>query len=178
MHGLLASADAWDAALKLYKYAKARPQQVHHDLARRWQWIAIHECAMQIAFLRERLDVIRDRLVKTSPLVRQHIDAKEMRRAIKLFDKYFPDYLSIRHAIAHTGEVDLSPERHAPAGTVYALTKIENDDRLELTFEGTKRSFEITDATLSKVQEVVTTFWSAFDPAARALEEMNPEGAD
>ena len=62
MYGLLASVDAWDAALKLYKFAKARPQEIHHDLARRWRWIAIHECVMQIAFLRERLDGIRGRI--------------------------------------------------------------------------------------------------------------------
>ena len=35
VYGLLASVDAWDAALKLYKFAKARPQEIHHDLARR-----------------------------------------------------------------------------------------------------------------------------------------------
>ena len=133
VYGLLASVDAWDAALKLYKFAKARPQEIHHDLARRWRWIAIHECAMQIAFLRERLDGIRGRLVKTSPLVQHHIDKDAMRRASKMFNEQFPNYLSIRHATAHAGEVDLSREKHAPVGTIYALTKIEDDDRLELT---------------------------------------------
>ena len=50
MHGLLASTDAWEAALALYKVRKTRPPQVKADIARRWQWIAIHECVMQIAY--------------------------------------------------------------------------------------------------------------------------------
>lgn len=178
MHGLLASADAWAAALELFHFGKARPPQVRSDVARRWQWIAIHECAMQIAYLRERIDIIRGRLVKASPIVQQHIDKGAMRRAVKLFDEYFPNHLAIRHAIAHSGEVDLSPERHAPAGTIYALTRINEADRLELTFEGATHTLDITNATLLKIQEIVSTFWDAFAPAAKVLEEMDPEGAD
>lgn len=178
MHGLLASADAWAAALELFQFGKAPSPQVKSDVARRWQWIAIHECAMQIAYLRERIDIIRGRLVKTSPLVQQHIDKAAMRRAVKLFDEYFPNHLAIRHAVAHSGEVDLSPERHAPAGTIYAITRITDADRLELTFEGATYTLDITSATLLKIQEIVLTFWDAFVLAAKALEDMDPEGAD
>lgn len=178
MYGLLGSVEAWEAALELFQYGKSRPPQIKSDIARRWQWIAIHECVMQVSFLREQMDIIRGRLVKTSPLVHRHLDKAALRSSFKLFDEYFPDYREIRHAIAHSGEVSLNPERHSADGSIYAITKISSIDRLELEYKGRSLTMDITRATLTKIEAVVSTFWDAFAPAARELEAIDPQGAE
>jgi len=163
--------ETWAAALELFRFGKSRPEYVKRDLARQWQWITIHECAMQIAFLLEALTIIRAHRLRPCQTVRLHFDRGSMRRAFGLFEEYFPNFEEVRHAVAHRGSVSFSPEKHAPDG-LFGIARITDADRFETTYEGVQYHLDITAETLGRMADVVTTFWAAFAPVEKVFDRL------
>src|SRR5688500_16273669 len=126
--GLKFNVEAWDAALKLYQFAKHPPESVKRDLARKWKFIAIHECVMQLSYLQERLWLIRHQKLPACRGLYDHVDKQRLSDAENIFETYFPEMKLLRHAIAHMSTVDSVPKQHAPDGK-YALFRIGDDDR-------------------------------------------------
>ncbi len=100
LHGVMFNVEAWNAALELYRFAMSKPTNVDKHLARKWIFIASHECVMQLSYLQERLKVIRGHKINLCVTIKGDIDFKLLRDSKKLFDGYFPEIEELRHAVA------------------------------------------------------------------------------
>ncbi len=169
--GLEYSAQAWEAALVLYKTAKCPPPSVSRDIASRWRFIACNECILELYHLRARLEKIQSVQLRKCPSLRAWIVVSELRSARKKLDDYFPDIQSLRHATAHRGENEAHPEVHAPDGQ-YALIGFREPDVYSAPYEGKLRQLAITEQSLHRLNEVVTDFLTAFVVAAAGLESQ------
>ena len=174
--GLKFNIDAWEAALALYKYAKAAPYPgVDRALAWQWKWIAVHECIMQTYHLGERLQLLRATVGKCRPIA-TYVDAQELRHALRLFDASFPGSEQLRHTIAHWGTMDTVPSKHALHGG-YALHRLTDDDQFEAPYEGVMYTLGITQESLDKLTGIVRTFFRGFAPAAQELARLGNSDA-
>jgi hypothetical protein len=171
LSGLESSVTAWEAALFLYVTSKQPPPSISQTIANRWRFIACNECVLELYHLRSRLEKIRSVQLRNCPSLRKYLDSYKMRCASKRLDEYFPDIEPLRHAIAHSGEIEAHPETHAPNGK-YNLTGFREPDRFSTGYEGQLRYLDITSQSLEKIQEVVAMFFSAFEKAAAELEKQ------
>jgi hypothetical protein len=169
--GLGYSVEAWEAGLLLYELAKHPSSTAPGVVARRWRFIACHECVFELYHLRARLEKIQSVHLRKCPSLRTAIDAPKLRSARKKLDEYFPDIGPLRHAIAHRGENEAHPEVHAPEGQ-YALTGFREEDVYSAPYEGRLCQLEITQLSLLRITDVVLEFFSAFEPASAELEKQ------
>lgn len=171
LHGLYFNVEAWDAALQLYKFSKNQHHNVSRDLARKWKFIAIHECVMQADYLRERLEFLPRRKGMNCPTISATMNRAIFDEAIALFHKHFPEMKLLRHAVAHFGMIESQPEHHAPDG-LFAIYKIEDNDVFKAPYKGVVRELAITDATSQKLANVIAMIFQAFTPSANTLERL------
>jgi hypothetical protein len=167
--GLQFNVEAWDAGLQLYLLSIRRPHDVERDVARRWRFVAGHECVMQLWHLKHRLNNIRGIKVKKCPSLASCIDFVRLRAAAKALSQAFPGIEELRHAVAHAGEFEAEPEVHAPDG-MFALTKLGEDGQFSAPFRGQVYQLDISEQSLRTLTEVVEECFGAFRGAAEALE--------
>lgn len=159
------------AALELYRFSRSKPANVKGQLAWDWQWIAIHEAAMRIWFLRDAMDILRRKSIPACSTVALLVDDSTMERALCLFDKHFPEFKRTRNAIAHAPGLELVPTKTAPKNGLYAGPQVKDGDRFELVNDGIRYSMDMTTRTLDQLTEVLVAYWSAFKPVERAFDE-------
>ena len=171
LSGLAYSVLAWEAALILLKTAIDPPPSISLSVASRWRFIACNECVHELYHLRSRLEKIRTVRLRYCPSLRPYLDNAKLRGAAKKIDEYFPDIEALRHAIAHQGDNEAHPEKHAPDGR-YALSGLLAPGRFSAAYEGQTRYLDITDRSLQQIIEVVQEFFDAFASAATELENQ------
>lgn len=169
--GVIYNVEAWSSALRLYEFAKLRPNEVTRDDARRWKFIAANECVHQLHHLRERLEKIKGHKVRACPSLAPYVDNKLLRGATNLLDKYFPHIDQLRHAIAHAGANDVLPDGHA-AEHGYVLVGFPEPDRYTAPYKGVERYLHINEGSLAHIREVAEMFLLAFEPAAGVLKRQ------
>jgi hypothetical protein len=171
LHGLYFNVEAWDAALQLYKFSKNQHHNVSRELARKWEFIAIHECVMQADYLRERLEFLPRRKGMNCPSISTTMNKNFFDAATSMFKQEFPNIKTLRHAVAHFGMVESLPEHHAPDG-VFPIYKIESNDVFKAPFKGVVNELAITDATLQKLTHITTMIFESLAPSAKELERL------
>lgn len=159
------------ATLELYRFSRSKPANVKSQLAWDWQWIAIHEAAMQIWFLRDAMGVLHRKSIPACSTVSSLVDNSAMERALSLLDTYFPEFKKMRNAIAHAPGLELAPTNNAPTDELYAGPQLKDGDRFELVNDGVRYSMDMTTRTLDQLTEVLVAYWSAFEPVERAFDE-------
>jgi hypothetical protein len=152
-----------------------------HFMYAKWQHIAARDAVMNIYHWGRARDGINMTL-GGCPTLRGMLGAP-MGAANKLFDFHFPDYVKMRHGIAHIKETGFTPqamERHAITEPFTLKGVIRNestaakvlvggalDGRIySCTWEGDPISCEISEATASKMEEVRNAYYQAFNEAA------------
>lgn len=163
--------EGFAAALELYRFGQSRPANVDRLLARDWQWIAIHEAAMRIWFLRDAMDIARRKWIRECVEVAKYADDAAMESALRLFDTHFPDFRKMRNAIAHAPGIESSNLRAWLKDDVFAASKLNDDDRFELVNDGVQYSMHMTTETLDKLSEILLAFWVAFKPVEIAFDQ-------
>ncbi len=163
--------EAFAAALELYRFSRSKPANVTRELAWDWQWIAIHEAAMRIWFLRDAMDILRRRSIPPCATIANLVDDSAMEHAISLLDTHFPEFNKMRNAIAHAPGLELARRKPIPRDGLYAGPQLRDDDRFELVNDGIRYSMDMTTGTLDKLAEVLFAYWSAFKPVERAFDE-------
>lgn len=148
------------------------------DLAElgRWQVVAARDGAMTIFHIAKTMQGIR-RSVARHPVLRNGVDHGKLRSANKMFRRAFPSFEGIRHGIAHSAEMDRSPEHHdanafagpRPEGwpragehDVVLRTGDLEGARFSLTWEGSVLSYEISGATMAALREIAAEFFGGF----------------
>lgn len=170
--GVEYSVKGWDAALALYRTSLSPPTSISNDVASRWRWIACNECILELYHLRSRMEKIQAVQLRKCPSLLPWIDSAVTRGARKRLDDYFPDIEALRHATAHKGENEVNSDVHVPEGQQFALTGFREPHRYSTPYLGKMRSLDITDESLRKVVEVVDSYLSGFESAAKELERQ------
>lgn len=166
--GIAFNVEAWASALRLYEFAKLFPAGVQRADARQWKFLATHECALQLHHLRERLKRVPGYFLRRCPSLVSQVDAQALRAARKRLDEYFPDIDMLRHAIAHAGEIETTPKGLAPEQE-FALSGFHQPDVFSAPYKGQVRKLEVSSESLSRIQEVVAVFLTAFTVVAGTL---------
>jgi hypothetical protein len=140
----------------------------------KFRMIAARDGALNIYHFRCSLDAVRKQL-PTCPTLAKTTDCFKLRSALRKFDEYFPHAESVRHAVAHTGELNRSPARmrqqkqrigHVGVGFASGAGSLLLDALYERTFSvGIKGGvFSVTlDATsIEKLGEIIRLVDDAF----------------
>jgi hypothetical protein len=152
-----------------------------------WKRIAARDGAIQIYHLGTVINSIRKEL-GISPSLVALIDAGKLKIAKKLLDSYFPNYQLIRNAVAHSF-YEVAPNKkkfiqhtsHDPVeipGFVssnaenIAITDSIKDRNYIITFKGKIASYEISDASHTKLELVLKHCSDAFDRARSAYQKV------
>jgi hypothetical protein len=141
-----------------------------------WQHIAARDGAMSIYHFGKMFEASRASIGKMPTVLAKH-DKMLSRQARKLFEQHFPNFLDIRHAVAHSAELTkdqaafdknaftgsysgpgLKIEAGAKNNIVMGLT----GTTFATTHEGRILTYDITRATLDTLGRVLLTYFSAF----------------
>lgn len=156
-----------------------------------WQLCAARDCAMSIYHFGRIIEGIDESLAKC-PQLRELIDGQAKRKARKKFERQFPSYIVLRHALAHSAErsktardaklhgkmttktIKLSPEISILVESDENILLV-NDNIYGTTFssmwEGNLIKCEINDQSGEWLDGVIDDYWIAFD----AIIDPNPE---
>lgn len=156
-----------------------------------WQRSTARDCAMSLYHYGRLIEGI-DESLGHCPVLQSLIDTQAKRGARKKFERAFPDYISMRHALAHSAERASTREkfkRHAKKGATtisinpnLAIRTFSDDDLTLLgdnifgtTFSsmwgGKMVACEISDQTGTILDEITDAYWRAFS----AIIDPNPE---
>lgn len=161
-----------------------RTARDEHEMMREWPFVAARDGAMTIYHFGRARDGIHETL-GSCPVLRGRVDIKKLREASKLFSENFPDYVDIRHAVAHREETKHTPKaikRHALRG-VNVPGLVETNNNLTMIFtgnligrnftsawEGKLLSYEVSGAVIIKMEAVRSAYYEAFQAAERATQ--------
>ena len=142
-----------------------------------WQQLAARDGALQIYHMGIVMEKIKGQL-NNVPTIREVVDSLELRTAVKLFQKYFPNYRLIRNAVAHSHN-ELAPSAGAfrsqtsdeinisglAQGRGIFITNALHGNKYIITKDKTVASYEISNATHAKLEAVRLRFIAGFDNA-------------
>ncbi len=175
--------DFWSGKA-LFEFCLFRTNTNYRRTFERWQILAARDCVMSIYHFGRIIEGI-DISLGSCPSLRDIIDTTAKRKARKRFEKYFPFYITIRHALAHSAErsnTEASITRHAKQGPIdlsgTGAAKLFNaaaaacvevlmsdsimGDKFMSMWEGEVVTCDINEASGKFLDEIVDEFWSAF----------------
>jgi hypothetical protein len=185
LRGLSSYAADFGAAVRLFdesfiEHARATVTNTTNDGHAR-MLIAARDGAMTIWNFGKTLDEgLTGRIFNECPTLSQHVDHKQLRSARKLLVQSFPDFVPIRHSVAHAAERKNKAANHMIEETVRNVfpalqdhavgsvkTKILIRNGLQgrkflNTFEGQLRTYEVTTDTVDKLNGIKGAAYAAF----------------
>jgi hypothetical protein len=176
--GLWSAVRDFSCALGLFDFCLNTP-----SAKRDWQIIAAMHGAWSIYNVGLTMQNFRAGIGST-PTLCSWVDHDKLRRAQREFKSAFPGYESMRHALAHSPDLDKTPERREQNAYIGPFrsdgmiiegskTRIMVKKSLlgrifQTTFDGRLLQYEISQNTLDQLVEVKDQFHSAL---ARAIQE-------
>lgn len=169
---LVRYAEDFSAALSLFNFC----QQFDHRLTGNWSFVAARDGAMTIYHTGKTMELTRAALKRT-PTLEALTSTAPLSQAGKTYRQAFPTFEKVRHAVSHSSELFRDKEsvaRNAFSGSYDdGLVRIENSTNAVVsnsllgrnytnTIDGKIVSYEVSEATKTKVYECVNTFVSAF----------------
>jgi hypothetical protein len=141
------------------------------NIKRRWRFIAAKDGAMTLYHFGETLDAIRGGLGECKTL-RDMVSTEKLKAADKHFDRAFPNYVKLRHSIAHQAMVAKAPymtvSRSDGSGqTIITGTLI--DRRFNSIWNGHRVEYEISESSLSELATIRNQVFDAFTEASDRL---------
>lgn len=144
---------------------------------RGWQHIASRDGAIQIYHIGKTMQSIREHL-RGVPTLCTLLDIQQFRTAWKLFESYFPNFILIRDAVAHS-IYEIAPtakdfRSQAPehinmpglaTGSGIFITNSLYGNKYLITKDKKVASYEISHASYAKLASVRTRFLRGFDNA-------------
>jgi len=168
---LTSSVEAWEAALLLFQTAQNTSIPPSRAVANRWRFLACNECVLELYHFQFRLEKIQSVQVNKCPSLLACIDHGKLRAARSRLATYFPYVKELRNAIAHAGQNDAHPEKHAPDGA-YALSGIRDQNKFSVPYKGTLYSLDISFQSLREIAETAAQYFSSFVSVAAELERQ------
>ncbi len=155
------------SALTLYDFCyEPLSREDYEEFARRggWMQIAARAAASTVYLFHEDIEFIGVNLTHC-PTLGGMIDHKVRRAATTKFNRYFPGFAGIRHSGQHYAKLYGTPERMAEhiVGSI-VVTSALVDRTLQTTFKKKTITLDIASETLTKLEDVRDSYWSAFRP--------------
>jgi hypothetical protein len=147
-----------------------------------WAMVAARDGGMTIYHFSKTLGHSGALLGKCKALLRM-TDRTKLRSARKHLNEAFSNSTEVRHAIAHTAELTMSPEKtrenalsgpydkhgmQLSAGVKVMIRNSLNGRLFQNTIDGKLQSYEISRASLDALISIRREYWSAFAWAAHA----------
>ena len=144
--------------------------------------IAARDGALNIYHAKCSLEAIKKQLPQC-PSLNPFVDPKDIRRALKIFNQFFPNCDNVRHAIAHAGEIFSSPrimkkheqrDARSHPGFTFGTATIKPgvgggwfvhslwDRTYSVGIEGDIFSIAIDQTSIAKMEDVICLVDSAF----------------
>lgn len=147
-------------------------------LFQEWQSIAARDGAISIFNVIEAMNGIKSS-VFACPSIRALVDRGAFGEAERILEGRFPDYVSIRHAVAHAGEflsrekerrkhsvsAGLDDGRFKPAGATLFVGPSLNGREFAVTARGKLLKYEVSPESFEHIKSAILTFQAAFHPA-------------
>jgi hypothetical protein len=155
-----------------------------------WKLVAARDSVMSTNHFMKEMIATND-LANTSQLLVPHLDRDAMGDARTMFDREFPDYAKLRHAVAHAGELAKTAEtfaEHAFSGdyvgggfNLQGVRGVMIQDGLSgrtytCTVEGKIVHSEISEASFLKLHSIMGRFFEAFRRIPSPIEPPRPAG--
>lgn len=185
LHALSGYTDDFGATLRLFDeslhaYALATVTKTTNDGQARMH-IAARDGAMTIFNFARTVEGIHGKNAFTNcPTLSTYVDREQLRSARKLLNQSFPDFVPIRHSVAHAAELREETEKHhaeAVVGDIFPTlrgTPLANirtkmmlrgalqDRNFICTFEGKVRTYEVSANTFSALKKIKEQVFAAF----------------
>ncbi len=175
LHALHHYAVCFQYALQLFEYSEAKlsellsPRPKMEDQEARfmfagWMHIAARDATMSLYHFAKTIEEIRE-CFRHLPTFRPIVKHDVIRLSVKLFSARFPNYLKMRHSIAHSAKSASLEERMRNAVGGISLRENLMGRKFTSTVEGRLLSTEISRTTLARLVDLETRFYSAFEEA-------------
>lgn len=175
----------FSSALDLYNSLVISPMaEMRNDTERAnrrkhidWKYVAARDGAMSIFHFGKTIEGTRSSFHHV-PAIKEHVDHDILREAKKDFDKNFPMYIKMRHALAHAGELTSTPKSHdnntikgsaSKAGIVFGpeaeggmVTNSLHNHQYISTYKGEMISYMVTQQSLDFMIDAFKSFIEAF----------------
>ena len=174
---------AFNSALALFNFCNdqapryfAQDQKLLQQL-NNWKLIAARDGIWSIYNLGETIQYANPNVIKL-PAFNTWVDYDKLRLARRKFRAWFPDYISIRHALGHISETTKNTQERdknyykgpfksngmiVPGNDTMIMIKNSlNGNSFQTTFKGRLLSYEISEQTLKKLVMVKDEFFSGF----------------
>jgi hypothetical protein len=199
LRGLLVYCRGFQVALSLFDFSDARIEamkgldQVELSLPlREWQFLAGRDGAITIFHFGKAMGQIRKVIFESCPVLASRLDRKAFKSVVGSFDKAFPKWEAIRHAVAHHAELRIDPlitEEHyvrgplsvpglppVGAGVRQSFSNTLVGRRFIHTFDKYLCEYELSQDTLNSLHDIRIRYYQIFSPVAMALREISTRG--
>lgn len=186
---LAAYCRGFEVALSLFDASMAEIDRLQSEgnepasLYKEWMYLAGRDAAVTIFHFGKTIHIIRDAIFDRCSTLSARLDRLAFREVIGAFNKDFPRWERIRHAVTHTAEIFLDPDeapKHFVSATVpiegvwrggegvrRALRNVLIDRRFIHTFKGKPCEYELSQRTLDRLHEIRRRYYGIFSPVAR-----------
>ena len=167
------------SALSLFEFSEknSMPKNIQESFDRErsklftdWMMIASRETVMGIYHFAKAKEAFK---VSLKAIENIEVDWKEIRSATKKFNRYFPDFENMRHAVAHSAELTKDRQQYDKNSFsgdydngLISATGVEGlvlsgglmNRSYTMTFQGKIITLEITKTTLQNLYEIYNDF--------------------
>lgn len=184
--------DEFASAVLLCRLTRTIPSQVgfpptdEEMLMIQWPFIAARVGALCLYDFYMGTQAINKSLLGRCPSIIPMIDDAAKRKAQATFEKKFPEFGLARQAAAHPGEINATPEKfqaNLVSGPQESFPVILDEgatayvrgfhgDRYIVTMKGSHVGYDVTDASVANLNEVLGHWRDAFTPVETKLIEM------
>lgn len=141
-----------------------------------WNMIAAKDGAMTIYHFAKAMDGANTWCFR-SPTLASMVKRQYLGDGFKLLGSYFPRFEAVRHAVAHAGDITKNPKwlaSHSFTGSHHGqaivlhnvggmvIRNLLDNNKFKATFDGAIQEYEISDKTLSVLNEIREMFFRAF----------------
>jgi hypothetical protein len=140
-----------------------------------WMHMPARDATMSLYHFAKAMQEIRESfryLPTLRPLVRHDV----IRVSVKLFDAQFPNYLGMRHSVAHSGEFASLKARKQNAADGISMRENLLGRKFTSSFDGRIISADISPRTAARLVSIETRFYSAFAEARTLFIDLSPCG--
>lgn len=173
LHALHHYANCFKYALQLFEFSEGKLSSLLSPMGPKmedqearlmfagWMLIAARDATMSLYHFAKAMEEIRAcfrHLLKFRALIKHDV----IRLSVKLFSARFPNYLQMRHSVAHSAESASLEERIKNAVSGLSLRENLMGRKFTSSIEGRYLSTEMSQNTLGRIEDIEKRFYSAF----------------
>jgi hypothetical protein len=180
LRGLLIYCRGFQVALSLFDFASANIDPNGKEPERglpfkEWLYLAGRDGALSIFHFGKAMGQIRNVIFASCPVLASHLDRQAFKSVVGSFDKTFPRWEAVRHAVAHHAELHIDPliaREHSiqtGPGASRSFSNLLSGRRFSHTFEEGTCEYELSQDTLDRLHDIRLRYYGIFAPVAMPL---------